>query len=939
MLAVHLEDRYPRCVNLTRAEVALDEDPTTTFVEAQQPGAIAFVFGRTATGRSVCVRVEGVRPRLFFSLEGTTKQALRQTLEREVHTALHVECRSMAHMYGYEPDPTSPSGRLVHEYAEVFYPSLRTFRAACSLRKDDPAREPMAHETFVNPTTRFLLEHRISPGGWVRVSSCDQVDLRATTCDDEVLAERFEPLPEVKINSPYRVLYYDIETLGLDPKLTQVVQVGFTSVCGGVATKLLVAVGTVAPLDGVQVFSCATESELLRTVRQVILREDPDFVVAYNGVNFDASFLCTRAELLGVGSFFKTSRFATRDASLRELSLSSSGMGDNVLRYQEMHGRVTLDWFIKLKRDLTSEPKYSLQHFARKFCDDQKEDMDYREIPVLQAGSAQDRARLGSYCVHDTYLLHLLDEKRAMIVEILQFAVIMGIPPEWVYFRGQQVRFVTQLLAKARTAEAVPLLLNRPTEGFSGEGVDSFEGATVNDPKVGFYKTHPVIVLDWKSLYPSIMLAHNLCMSTWVPHAPLFRLEGVQEHCVRDDFVTHFATASRHRGILPLIIEELLEQRALAKKEVKRHLTLAKAAPFDSADQRMHSLLAKVNDGRQLALKVSCNSVYGACGATVAGKYFCLAVSATVTYQGRQAMVIKKSILPCRFPGVDVVYGDTDSVMLTFQDVTDVQAAGVRGEEAAQYTTDHFASLGFPAMQLEFEKAYFPYALLKKKRYFGLKYEPEGSTMVCKGIDAKGVETERRDTLPFLKEVMIDVREALLVQRDDELALTRLDAHLARLVRNEVPFEQLVLRKNLSSKVEDKVDSIAHARVNALRRRRDPGSEERVGNQVEYVILRGHRSQKTTELAEDPAYAKEHRLPLNLLWYFEHQIEKPLRSMLDGIDSKLDDRFTVLRAELDRERLGIARLESGSGTSVRDVDVPVPRPIQTVARGRKRVKK
>jgi DNA polymerase elongation subunit (family B) len=156
--------------------------------------------------------------------------------------------------------------------------------------------------------------------------------------------------------------------------------------------------------------------------------------------------------------------------------------------------------------------------------------------------------------------------------------------------------------------------------------------------------------------------------------------------------------------------------------------------------------------------------------------------------------------------------------------------------------------------------------------------------MHAKGIDAKGVETERKDTLPFTKEIMYVVRDALMEEVDDELALKRFKEKLDELVNDKVPMEKLVLRKNLSGKVAHKTSQIAHARVNALKREREAGSESAVNEQVEYVIVNGHKKQKTTELAEDPAYAKEHGLKLNRLWYFEHCIEEALRKVFAACD-------------------------------------------------------
>ena len=257
-----------------------------------------------------------------------------------------------------------------------------------------------------------------------------------------------------------------------------------------------------------------------------------------------------------------------------------------------------------------------------------------------------------------------------------------------------------------------------------------------------------------------------------------------------------------------------------------------------------------------------------------------------------------------------MIVHNTDSVMVVFPQATTVQACADLATEAAEFVTHHFTStLGLSSMELEFEKCYLPYMLQKKKRYMGLKYEPEGpsGTMVCKGVDAKGVETERKDTLPFLKDIMCEVRDALLYDLDPIKALACFQAKMDTLVRDEVPMEKLVLRKNLSSKVEGRTDSIVQSRVNALRKQREPGSEAATNEQVEYVILNGHRKSRTTDLAEDPKYAKEHGLKLNRLWYFEHCVEDAMAKMFEVFEDvpfkRISDHY---RASLDRERLGVS---------------------------------
>jgi DNA polymerase delta subunit 1 len=248
--------------------------------------------------------------------------------------------------------------------------------------------------------------------------------------------------------------------------------------------------------------------------------------------------------------------------------------------------------------------------------------------------------------------------------------------------------------------------------------------------------------------------------------------------------------------------------------------------------------------------------------------------------------------------------------MVTFADAYDVQTCGVRGEEASVFVTDHFASLGYPQMILEFEKCYFPYFLQGKKRYAGLKYEPSGGKMMqCKGIDCKGIETERKDTLPFVKDIMHGCLDALMYQKDEQLALEFFHSKMRDFVNGQVEFDKFIMKKNLSAKAEKKPDQLVQAHVNALRRAREPGSESSINEQVEYVIINGHKKEKTTQLAEDPKYAKSKGLKLNLLWYFEHAIREPVKKIFDVFETIDFNRICKdYSAELNSKRLGVSNM-------------------------------
>ena len=329
-------------------------------------------------------------------------------------------------------------------------------------------------------------------------------------------------------------------------------------------------------------------------------------------------------------------------------------------------------------------------------------------------------------------------------------------------------------------------------------------------------------------------------------------------------------------------------------------------------ERARHASLAKVFEARQKAVKVSANSMYGSLGAAVASgaKYPCLAVSATTTQQGRWAMVKKKELVPQRFPGIDIVYGDTDSIMVVFAGEVTVEQCCAMGVELATFLTDDFQkNLSLRTMKIVFEKCFCPFLLEDKKRYMGLKFEYDDTgTPVCKGVDAKGVETERKDTLPYTKVVMRDVRDALMYEKDPDEAVRRFRTRMDALVDDKIPMHLLTIRKTLTSKVESKTATIAWAKVNADRRAREAGSEAVVNEQVEYVICNGPLKAKSTALAQDPFYAREQNLKLNRLWYFEHCIEEPIGKMfkhVTGVDYKRIAHDYKMK--LHAERVGVDR--------------------------------
>ena len=167
--------------------------------------------------------------------------------------------------------------------------------------------------------------------------------------------------------------------------------------------------------------------------------------------------------------------------------------------------------------------------------------------------------------------------------------------------------------------------------------VDGYEGATVLEAQTGAYYT-PITALDFASLYPSIMVAHNLCYSTLVMDKRYANLPGVT-----------YETYGEHtfaQGV-PSLLPSILTDLKAFRKKAKKLMAAAEGTPMEA-----------VYNGQQLAYKISMNSIYGFTGASK-GMLPLVAIASTVTMRGRQMIEETKNYVEAHFPGANVRYGDS----------------------------------------------------------------------------------------------------------------------------------------------------------------------------------------------------------------------------------------------------------------------------------------
>eukprot|EP00435_Cladocopium_sp_Y103_P014744 s3498_g3.t1 len=574
---------------------------------------------------------------------------------------------------------------------------------------------------------------------------------------------------------------------------------------------------------------------------------DPDVITGYNIINFDLPYLVDRAETKGInGEFCKLGRLRNDKCRKR-----INNFGGRETIEINIDGRINFDMLTVIQKEQKLS-SYSLNAVSAEFLGEQKEDVHHSMIGDLYLGSGESRRRLAIYCLKDAYLPMRLMEKLLCMYNYVEMARVTGTPINFLLNRGQMIKVQSQLLRKARQWSFVMPTLK--TEGSS----DKFEGATVLDPLTGYYP-QPIATLDFASLYPSIMMAHNLCYCTLLKPEQVRDLP--EEEYTKTPSGCYFLKSSKRRGLLPMILEELLAARKRAKK-----------AMAEADDPLTKSVL----NGRQLALKISANSVYGFTGATV-GVLPCLDISSSVTAFGRTMIDHTKQMVEEKYciqngyaHDAQVIYGDTDSVMVKFG-VDDVAEAMRLGQEAADMVSATFIK----PIKLEFEKVYCPYLLMNKKRYAGLYWtKPEQYDK----LDAKGIETVRRDNCGLVRQLVDMSLKTILIEKSVPKAIEFVQKAVSDLLQNKIDLSLLVITKSLGkgAHAEDYAAKQAHVELAERMRKRDPTTAPGSGDRVPYVIVSGSKGAKAYERSEDPLYALENNKSIDAQYYIEHQLTLPL---------------------------------------------------------------
>lgn len=722
---------------------------------------------------------------------------------------------------------------------------------------------------------------------------------------------------------PLRTLSFDIEcaaqkagefpTPTLDPviQIACLVQVLTPSRPKDI-TRVVFTLKSCADIPGAIVFSYDTEEELLTAFQQFVNITDPDTIIGYNINNFDYPFLVGRAKHLKVFKFTDQTRLINSRLFCQESESSSKQTGKNANTWIRSPGRNTMD-ILNMMRSHYKLSSYTLNAVSALFLSMLKDDVHHSQITTLQNGDEQTRMRLAKYCLRDAELPILLMNKLCFLSNNISMSRVTSVPLNWIWERGQQIRTINAISRFLEQdsyfiiPDLKPLRVfnkdskdnmddekkqftqknnkkktkKRKSKQTSLDGLDSdsddddddnnnydsnssstndkgYEGATVLEPEIGFYDV-PIATLDFASLYPSIMIANNMCYTT---HVPKHRVEEMKAKFGEDKVKLlpngeHFLCASVRKGILPQILIALLGERKRVRES--------------AAKEGLDEMTKMVLNGHQLALKVVANSIYGFTGARI-GQLPLLEIGSSVTAVGRQMIEFTKKQVELMYEGSKVIYGDTDSVMVRFANVKDVPTAMKLGLEAAARISEKFPS----PIKLEFEKVFHFFLLMNKKRYAGLMWERPDKPN--EKLNAKGIEIVRRDTCPFQTNLLTTVLNFILREGKVQEAMEHVKKEIVRLLEGNVDLSELIFTQQLSkgSLLSDYKTKSAHVFVADKMRTRNPNNPPKSGDRIPYVFVNTGK-EHAYDSAEDPMYVLEKGLHIDTSYYIENKFTKMIK--------------------------------------------------------------
>ncbi len=793
------------------------------------------LFGVTKDNKSACVFVKNFYPYFYLipkkGFELTFETYLRKKFPNLI---LKVENSQKYQPIGYQTEKTNVLKITLTDPSRV--PEVR----------DTLQREKVVdniYEADILFKYRFMADNNIFGFRWYRAKG-NQSRTTTVKCSFTLESNEITELENLE-NTNMKSLSVDIETIsqaGLpDSKKDIIGMISLTFSHGFNSQKSLILVSKIFPKNGKNVNVYTNEKEMLKGFLKVLDSYDPDILVGYNINNFDFPYLLDR---------LRENDLSTMIGRCNQKPSISRKIGNYYKN--SITGRIIVDAYELIKESIRKGnlklKRLGLGDVSRELLNDQKIDIAHGEIFGHWHGSHDQINRLVEYAEKDSVLALRLVIEKNLLDKFFELSKVSGILLQDCLDGGEAQRVENLLLREFNKNDYV--LPSRHNESaFTEENEEQeLKGALVLDPKVGLH-TDSVVYLDFKSMYPSIFIAYNICPTTFLMK------DETSTDVITTPYGTKFIAKTKKEGILPNILKHLINERDKVRSQAKK-----------SSDNDVKRVL----EAKQIALKIMTNAFYGYTG-YLRARLYVLEIANTITGCGRFLINRTKEIIETK-SGYSVVYGDTDSIMVDVK-TKDIEKAYEIGRNLESLVNEELTGI----IQLKIEKVFKSLLILSKKRYAGLTYEKSGDEWKEEMV-MKGIETVRRDWCNAATKTLYEVLNILLKEQDPKKAFAFVKDYLQKLESNDTVIEDLIITKSISKSISAYKGIQPHVELVKKLKKRE-GVAPSVGDRVSFVITKG--MQLLSERAEDPEYVKKNKIPIDSKYYVENQILPPLERVFE----------------------------------------------------------
>ena len=624
----------------------------------------------------------------------------------------------------------------------------------------------------------------------------------------------------------------------------------------------------------------SSELDLINRMVDIVRHYDPDILTGYEVHGGSWGYLIERAR-------FKYD-YNLCDEFSRMKSQSHGRFGKENDRWGFNHTstiRVTGRHMINIWRAMRGELnllQYTMENVVFHLLHRRIPHYPHRDLTAWYKGNKpRDLAKMLDYYVSRVQMDLEILEQNELVPRTSEQARLLGVDFFSVFSRGSQFKVESLMF---RIAKPENFLLVSPSRRQVGQQNALECLPLVMEPQSAFYSS-PLLVLDFQSLYPSVMIAYNYCYSTFLGRVVNWRgqnkmgftdfrreqrlLELLKDYINIAPNGIMYVKPEIRKSLLAKMLGEILETRVMVKSGMK----------VDIEDKTLQRLL----NNRQLALKLIANVTYGYTSASFSGRMPCSEIADSIVQTGRETL--EKAIALIHSVerwGAEVVYGDTDSLFVYLKGRTKNEAFDI-GEEIAKTITE----MNPRPVKLKFEKVYFPCVLLAKKRYVGFKYESRSQKEP--EFDAKGIETVRRDGTPA--EQKIEERALKILFRTADLSQVKsyFQKQCTKIMKGKVSVQDFCFAKEVKlGTYSEKGPPPPGALISSKRMLEDPRAEPQYGERVPYVVITGAPGARLIDrcVAPDVLLRNEHS-ELDADYYISKNLIPPLERIFNLVGANV----------------------------------------------------